>query len=213
MMAAPKEFSKIILALVGAKLGSHGWAARKPGMFSLDLSTDVYGWIGLNKAVGRGREILEINPIVGVGSHKMERLVMELLGQKFQPYVGIAIGKNVGYLSPEKKYKPWLFHAGENPEPLVADMVANIQTFGLPYIQAHVQLSILGQAVRDMGGPLDKYHIPATYVLLGENGEAEKFLVATLDKIGDRTDADANLFRNFASKLRTRYVKILETEI
>jgi hypothetical protein len=34
-----------------------------------------------------------------------------------------------------KKYKPWLFHQGDNCEALLADMVATIQNYGPPFMQ------------------------------------------------------------------------------
>jgi hypothetical protein len=203
MATASIGFIKRVFQLADAEFRKAGWTKRKHG-FSVDLSEDIYGRVGLNKAIGRGNGILEINPIVGVGSHKLEKLVMELLGLKFQPYVGAAIGRNVGYLMPEKKYRPWLFCEEDNCEALVADMVATVQEFGRPFMQEHMGLSALCEAMRHsrLGGPLDQYRIPAAYVLLGKNAEAEAFLEAKLKEMGSRNDMDAEWFRRFAAKLR-----------
>lgn len=204
MVTPSKVFIKRVFELADTEFRKAGWTKRKPDVFSFDLSGDIYGRVGLNKAVGRGDGILEINPIVGVGSHKLEKLVMELLGQDVQPYIGAAIGRNIGYLTPEKKYRPWLFREEENCGALLADMVANVQTFGCPFMREHMDLSALREAMMHsrLGGPHDQYRIPAASVLLGKNSEAEMFLEAKLTEIGSRNDMDAEWFRNFATKLR-----------
>ena len=203
MVTASKEFIKRVFELANNEFCKVGWTKRKSG-FSADLSEDIYGVIGLNKAIGRGNGILEINPIVGVGSHKLEKMVMELLGQKFQPYAGAAIGRNVGYLTPEKKYKPWLFREEDDCKTLLAGMVATIQKYGRPFIQEHMELSALCEAMRHskFGGPHDQYRIPAAYMLLGNKIEAEAFLETKLNEMSSRNDLDAESFRRFAAKLR-----------
>jgi len=75
MATISKDFIKNVFDVATLELGKAGWAKRKPDIFSVDLSDDVYGRVGLNKAIGRGNGVLEINPIVGVGSHQLEKLV------------------------------------------------------------------------------------------------------------------------------------------
>ena len=204
MITASKAFIKKVFDFADAEFRTAGWTKRNLDIFSIDLSQDSYGRVGLNKALGRGNGILEINPIVGVGSHKLEKLVMELLGQKFQPYIGAAIGRNIGYLTPEIKYKSWLFRQDENCEALFAEMVATIQEFGPPFMREHMEISALCEAMRHskLGGPHDQYRIPVACVLLGRNDEAETFLEMKLKEIGNRNDGDAESFRSFAAKLR-----------
>jgi hypothetical protein len=203
MATVSKEFITRVLEIAAAEFCKAGWTKRKNG-FSLDLSEDIYGVVGLNKAIGRGNGILEINPVVGVGSQKLEKLWLELLGQKFRPYVGAAIGRNVGYLMHGKTYKSWLFHQEANCEAVVADMVATVQEYGPPFMQQHMQLSALCEAMKHakVSGPHDQYRIPVACVLLGKNAEAETFLEVKLKEMGGRNDRDAESFRSFAVKLR-----------
>jgi hypothetical protein len=204
MPTLSKAFIKRVFELADAEFCKAGWKKRKTDIFSFDLSEDIYGRVGLNKAVGRGDGILEINPIVGVGSHELEEFVMELLGLDFQPYAGAAIGRNIGYLTPKKKYRPWLFREENNWEALLADMLATIQKFGHPFMRQHMELAALCKAMKDskLGGPMDQYRIPAAEVLLGKIMEAEMFLEARLLEIANRNDTDAEWFRSFATKLR-----------
>jgi len=132
--------------------------------------------------------------------------VAELLAQKFQPYVGAAIGSNVGYLSPEKKYRPWLFRENDEVATPVADMVATIERFGRPFVLGNMRLADLYESMRNakLGGPHDQYRIPVACVLLGKNQEAETFLETKLAEIGSRDDLDTEWFRMFATKLRAK---------
>ena len=207
MDTASKGLIRRVFELADVEFQQTGWTRRKPDAFSLDLSGDIYGRVGLNKAVGRGKGILEINPIIGVGSHELEKFVMTLLDQKFHPYAVAAIGRNLGYLMPEKKYRPWLFREEDDCEALVADMVAAVQTFGRPFMQEHMELTDLYEAMRDskFGGPHDQYRIPAASVLLGRNVEAEAFLETKLKEIGNRNDMDAEWFRRFAARMREAF--------
>jgi hypothetical protein len=204
MPTVSKDFIKDVFAAATAELQKAGWAKKRPNIFAEDLSDDAYGRVGLNKAIGRGNGVLEINPIVGVGSHRLEKFVAELLGQKFQPYVGAAIGCNVGYLMPEKRYRPWLFRELDDWKAPVADMVAAIDVFGRPFILKNAELAALYASMKNskLGGPHDQYRIPAACVILGKNLEAATFLDAQLAEIGSRDDMDAQLFKRFATRLR-----------
>jgi hypothetical protein len=204
MATASKGFIKKVFELADVEFRKAGWIKRDSGIFSLDLSEDIYGWVGLNKAIRRGNGILEINPVVGVGSHKLERFWMKLIGQNFRPYFGAAIGRNIGYITPDKKYKSWLFREEDDCEVLLRDMVRTVQIFGCPFIQEHMGISALCEAMRHsrLGGPHDQYRIPAAFVLLEKNAEAEAFLETKLMEMGGRNDLDAESFRSFASKLR-----------
>jgi hypothetical protein len=64
-----KALIKRVFDLAHAEFLGAGWTKLESGIFSFDLSEDSYGCVGLNKVIGRNG-ILEINPIVGVGSHK-----------------------------------------------------------------------------------------------------------------------------------------------
>lgn len=65
-MTAPLGMIKDVLTAVKNSLAAAGWSKRKTG-FSIDLPNELYGFLGLNKAVGQaGDKYLEINPVVGV---------------------------------------------------------------------------------------------------------------------------------------------------
>ena len=66
-MITSKEFIKAVFDATAAEFRKAGWTMHSSNIFAVDLSPDAYGCIGLNKAIGRGEGILEINPVVSVG--------------------------------------------------------------------------------------------------------------------------------------------------
>lgn len=201
-----KEFIKAVLDLINVEFQAAGWVKRKPGMFSVNLSADNYGWVGLNMAIGRGNGILEINPMICVGNLKIEKFVAELMGLKFKPYTTAAIGTNVGYLMLERKYRPWLFQKGNDWKPQIVEMVAVVEEFGRQFLEQNLTLEALYETLlKSKRGvppdPLD-YRIAVASVLLGKRVEAVAFVNARLREIGARNDEAAEWFRKFATKLR-----------
>ncbi len=200
------EFIKSVFKVLTVEFREAGWTKHKPNMFAVDLSPDAYGCVGLNKAIGGGEGIVEINPVIGVGNHQMEKLIAELTAQKFQPYTTAAIGTNVGYLMPENGYRPWLFQERDHWRPLAADLVATVERFGQAFMHQNRELAALYSTLRNSkrGTPPNyiDYRIPIACVLLGNRAEAEEFVDARLREIGNRTDAGAEGFRRFATRLR-----------
>jgi hypothetical protein len=209
-MAVSKGFIKSVFDVAALEFGMAGWTKRKTNIVSLDLSPEAYGCVGLNKAVGHLEPILEINPVVSVGNHQVEKLIAEFTAQKFEPYTTAAIGANVGYLMPEGKYRPWLFQEGDTWQPLVTEMVAIVEKFGRPFMQQNTELAALYSTLLNSkrGTPPDPldYRIAVAAMVLGKRTEATEFVDAKLREIGDRPDAAAAWFRQFAAKLREHTV-------
>ncbi len=206
-MKASPRFIKDVFQLVAAALHSAGWTKRKSNIFSLDLSEEAYGCVGLNKALYRGG-ILQINPVVSVGNKRVENLVADLMRMRFEPYTTACLGMNVGYLMAEQKYAPWSFQEDTNCEAVVADLVATVEKYGRPFMEHNVTLAALYNALLNSkrGTPPDQldYRIAAAADLLGKRTEAEAFVDARLREIGNRNDEAAEWFRKFAANLLER---------
>ena len=206
-MPTSKELIKELFTLVTREFQQAGWVRRKPtiNVYSTDLSVDAYGWVGLNRAVLRGQGIVEINPVVGVGHHKIEKLFAELQGLKWQPYATAVITTNIGYLMPDRRYHAWFFSRGESTEQVAKDMVETIEEFGGQFLRANTDLTTLCETMRNsgLGMPhLLEYRIPIAYTLLARCREAEAFVESTLNNIGSRADMAAETYREFVIRLR-----------
>jgi hypothetical protein len=204
-MSVSPQFVKNVFEAIASAFANAGWEKRKAGILSVDLSDDAYGCVGLNKALYQGG-ILEVNPVVSVGNHRVERLVADFSGIKHQPYLTACIGANVGYLMPEQKYRAWPFQEDINCELPVAEMTATVEKFGRPFMQQNATLeAIYNTLLNSKRGtppdPLD-YRIAAASLLLGRRTEAQSFVDAKLQEVGNRTDPAAEWFRSFAARLR-----------
>jgi hypothetical protein len=194
-------------ALVQLQLADMGFKKRTEDIFTRDLSSDVSGWIGLNRAIRRRAKILEINPVVGVRHQPTERLVAELQGIKFHPYVPPTLSVHLGYLTPEQAYKPWLFPETADPEPIAARMVHEILEFGVPFMQDNSSLERIVLTINESGYGIPEQHhyrLPVAYYLLGRTRTADEYMARRLREIGMRDDLASRDYQCFVETLRQR---------
>jgi hypothetical protein len=204
-MTVSKDFVSHVFALAADQLARTDFQKRKADIFTVAVSEEVVGWLGLNKSLYRGG-VLRLNPVVGVRHQRLESRVAELLGQKSHQYVPATISNNVGYLMSEQKYAAWSFQEGANCDAPVTEMVAAIGEFGRRFMEKNATLATLYNTLLNSkrGTPPDQldYRIAMAADLLGKHAEAETFVDAKLREIGIRNDEAAEWFRKFASKLR-----------
>jgi hypothetical protein len=207
-MTTFQQFMKTVFALLQQRLVSLGFRKRQHHIFSLSVSEDVLGLVGLNKATsGRGPGVLEINPVIGVQNRRVGQLVAELAGEKFEETSPFLAQANVGYLSPAAKYQPFLFTETEPVDELADQLVEAVKVYGLPFVRSNEPLPALLHTMRStrFASPENTvYGIPVALHLLGRNSEADAFLNDELAKLGSQTDAGSQYFRDFASRLRER---------
>lgn len=204
-MPISKKLDSYVFALTAAELSKTGWKPRKPGIFTLTMCDESIGWLGLN-AAHYLNGILEINPVCGVRHQRLEELVAEFSGMKNHQCIPPTVSSNIGYLMPDKKFISWKFQEDGNCDALVAEMTTEIEKNGRPFFEHNSTLEgIYASLLKLKRGippdPLD-YRIAVASLLLGKQTEAESFVDAKLREIGNRTDAAAEWFRNFAATLR-----------
>jgi len=187
------------------KLGFH---TRRGGIFTIELSEHVLGWLGLNRATKhRLAGEVEINPVVGVSHEQIERLVDELRGEKPEGYVPATISTPLGYLLPEGRYRAWIF-TDDRAEAVAADMVATIAEYGLPFMRSFTDLDSLSRALE----PRSKFAIednaqyrrPLAWLLAGDEKRAFAELEKALALLGERSDIAATDLRRFANAFANR---------
>ena len=164
-------------------LCAHGMRRRKPGFFTRDLCEDVIGAIGLNTATKYG---FDINPLVGVRQQSLERLLAEMKGKPFHPYVAPTISRPIGYLMDPPKFRQWSFEQGQDNAAVVADMVHQITTIGFAYMEANQTIEAMCDRIakdRDYMMHSDIYQLPVGYLMLKRYDEAEQVVRRELDKI------------------------------
>jgi hypothetical protein len=195
-------FIKSVFRATYSHLAVLGFEKQKPGLLTIRITEDVLGWLGLNKAVRGQAGGLEINPVVGVRSQPVEKLVADLSGTPFDKFVPATLAGNIGYMMPANKYRPYNFSTSTPLETVVKELVDDLRRYGLPFIRNHTEMVALVKglhtsrfAIRFMAD----YRIPAGLFLLGQLDEAEAYLKAKLADLGDRRDPAALRYKVFAA--------------
>lgn len=188
-------------------LVSAGFRKRSGDVFTRAVAADVLGWLGLNRAVSRGDGLLEVNPVVGVRHQALERVVAELLGERFQEYVPPTVSVHLGYVMPEGRYRPWLFGGDAPVGDVAGEMAGAIVTYGMPFMDERASLSAVVTSMADGRAGIAEqlaFRRPVGYLLLGEPGRAREEVRASVDRLADRGDPAAQRFRGFASAFEKR---------
>lgn len=190
--------------MVVARLSVLGFSKRKPGVLTLKMSADTVGWIGLNTANRNQPGLLELNLVIGIRNQRIERLVADLLHERFDEVIPPTLARHIGYLMPSHEYQPYVFLKGGNVEETISNLVRDVREFGLPFINLHADLAYLVSKLgsRDFGADfMAAYRIPAGLFLLGQMDDASRFITTELEKVEGRGDAASMRFRSFGTSL------------
>lgn len=206
-MSVPQHVVKEGFQVITQELERVGWVKRKTGgnIYSTELSVELYGSLGLNNVVHGRQGFVEVNPLIGVGHHELEKIFTQLLDTKWTPYTGTALITNIGYLMPENSYKAWFYKAESDWRELAREMAGAIQEYGRPFLVSNSSLSALCQTMQttNLGNPhLLECRIPIALLLLGRSMEAERFLEAQLGRIEGQSNPAATMYRSFATRFR-----------
>lgn len=206
-MSASTQFNNLVLNTLYERLSSLGFHKRKHGILSLTVTNDLIGWLGLNRAFRRGPRILEINPVVGVRSQPVEKLVAEILTEPFDELIPPSLAGNVGYMMPTAKYVPFLFSESTLPDVIADDLTESIKRYGLPFITMNADLVQLLESMISARFAIPEqvaYRIPIILHLLGKDADAVNVLENKLKEFGGRVDPAALRFRKFCDHLQAR---------
>ncbi len=192
---------------VGPLLAELSFKKRQGQIYTLEVADDVLGWLGLNLATEHyPRGVVEVNPMVAVRHQGVERLVAELLGENFHPYVPPTVGTPLSYLMPEAYFRTWVLGGPDTAE-RARDMAAAVTRYGLPWMRAGASLQTLCRSLIEGDALLEHeefYRRPVALLLAGDVAGAAAWLDRLLAEVGDDTDAFSVEFRGFAAALRYR---------
>ncbi len=191
---------------VQAPLQSLGFRKQAGGqVYTFELDADVVGWLGLNSASAqRPPGAKEINPVVGVRHHRVEELVNELRSDDGQLYVTPTVSTPIGYIMPEKRYTYWLLNPDDGLEAEIRSLVDAVETYALPFFNAHRDLSSILQVAVSHVGSDREYRVPVIAYLMGDVTTARREIDALLALVEDRDDLQATDLRLFAHKFLAR---------
>jgi hypothetical protein len=206
-MASPsKRFVREVVEGIGAMLAGGGFLERKSGIFTLELTSDVLGWVGLNGATGRGDGKLWINPMVGVRHQRVEGEWSRLAKEKPHAYLPPTLVANVGYLGPRHQYQEWSFAEGRAPAAAITALGRAVLTSGMKLMRETTSLAAMRRHAKAMMVPeYLLFRLPIMLALDGEATRARSTLERDLERTKTRDDAAVVEYRTFAA----RYLKEL----
>lgn len=185
-----------------------GLRKRAGTTYTVEVTKEVLGFVGLNVAVNRPTGPFTVNPVVGARHQELERVVAELTGVKPSPYVPPTVSSPLGYLMPDRRFVEWEFDDAGSVDATAAALGAALAEHGLPFVRAHAELEPIATALAsgDFGVPQQNaVRLPVALALLGSVDEARRTLSDELAALGDRSDAAAQWFRSFASAFEQRF--------
>ena len=195
----PEDATEVVTPL----LAGIGFRRRISGIYTSELAPGVLGWIGLNRA---SRYHLpgecDVIPNVGVRHQEVERLVAQLCGRRFHGYIPPTNGTPLGYVLPQHRYTAWHF-SRDSADTAGAEMVAAIATHGLPYMRSMESIEQLCRSLVTKAVVFEDYNAyrrAVAWYLAGQSDLSRRDLARSLDLLGDRTDAAAEMFRGFAMR-------------
>lgn len=210
-MPSTIKITKEILMLIEPRLSKFGLFQVSASYYTLPMADESIGTLGLNVANFPEDSLITINPVIGVRSQRIEKLVSELKEIEFNSFGPPTISSPVGYLMPQKSYKTWTFRSEEKlarKEGTASEMASAIETYGIPYMRQYCSLDQVHEyMVSQSPNELTLYRLPVAMFLLGRPIEAEKFVRGTLRDIASRTDKAADFYRKFADNFLALLVK------
>lgn len=208
MTSSGLPIKKLVFANLEVGLKRIGFTKRKEAIYTLAITPEVLGWLGLNRSMRSG--ILEINPVVGVRHKLVEDVVAKCLELPLEPFTPATISAHLGYVGPNKDYLPWVFHSMPDCAERITQCLAEVEGSGIPYMQ---RLKTLDTLVVELA--TSPYSIPeasnirriVVLYLLGRHREATKYLRESLESQAGRSDEAARQFSRFARNVQNLFPK------
>lgn len=189
---------------VRRSLDAASFRRRREGLYTVETAPHVLGWLGLNTSYFGKGAVLEINPVIGVRHQSVERLVADLQGVEFHPYLPCSVSSPLGYLMPASEFLVWAFQRGVDVGPPAADMARAVLTYGLQFMRETLTLPQLLRRIEDNQGNQLEYRLPVVLMLLGQKERAASAIDAHLARIGSQDNPYTVAYRSFARNVRGR---------
>jgi hypothetical protein len=196
-----------VLDAAGEPLAAVGFARRRAGIFTMPLSDDFVGWLGLNTAAeGLRGEAVRISPVVGVRHQPTERLLAELTGRPFHRYIPPTIRAGLGELESPRRHATWLV-ARADPVDAISDVVASIAATGVPFVEQNADVASLCSRLVDGLSPDvgEPFRLPVALLIAGDGETASAVVSDAIARLAGRSDGAASNYRRFAESFE-RYV-------
>lgn len=186
-------------------------STRPRHSFQLLLAAGVFGRVSFDFSSTGRSGLTSVFPSLFVWHESIARLVTSFLGQRYDKVGAGGIGRHLGYLMPEDRYRTWELdtNARQEFELQVTDLVDAIERHGIPWLKQYVRLETLGPAL--LNAPLTNvganYSRPVVRLLL----EGRTAAVRELDVMRQRfSESQVKPNREFIDLYVKRFKMYLE---
>lgn len=207
LFAKNKDFASECYARITDALLNLGFKRIRLGVFSFEISPNVYAWLGLNR-VRKSAAELELYPVIGVVHVSVNDIIYLRTDAKkdLSPTVSVPIC----YLLTEGKYRTWTWRKGVDEAAVTADLKEIVKSYGLPFVDRFSTLEKLYQEFcvdefndEDVRLTVNMQRVvPATMFLTHRLGEIKSYLKKQKDA-NDALGGDSD-FEVFANQLMQR---------
>ena len=148
-----------------------------------------------------------LNPSVAVRHQPFERLLSELTGEKFHPYLSGTLACHLGDVPPLDDLLWFWFPDDIDVEARVQEMFRAVKEVALPWMELHRDLSSFIKDLKDFhfGNPDSKrLRLPLAHFMNGDLETAQSLVTKYLAEIGTDSDPISQRYRMFAENLMAR---------
>jgi hypothetical protein len=186
------------------QLEHSGFRRRASAIFTISLTSEALGWLGLNHATRHQQAgQVEVNPVVGVRHQAVERLIADLRRDRFHEYLPPTASTPIGYVMPESRYISWEF-GGQYGMAAGPELIAAVMDYGMPFMQSLIPLQATLEAINRGFSQRPEYNVPALLEIMGRHNDAVAAMIRVVDALGERQDVAARQLREFAVALERR---------
>jgi len=150
-----------------------------------------------------------VNPNIGVRCNRIHRIIAEVDGEKFHPYIPPTIVQGLGYLMPQRTYVPFVFHKDSPIEPVADELSAAVEQYGIPHMRAKANLEAIIDGLdclpRQAGWEESGERLLSAYYIIGDRDAIERVIRQRTEE-GKEKRVNLERFVEFSSRF-LKYVK------
>lgn len=166
----------------------------------------MIGWLALGSGTrSLPKGIVEVWPVIGIRHQGVERIVAEIRGDRFHPYVPPTVSKPLGYLMPAHRWTTWAVDTSDgcaNSMSAIGDLVNAVRHHGLSFMRRHGNLHGICALMEELPAWQPWfYRRPVAWLLAGDLARAQSSLQDALGRVGDADQGAVQEFRRFAALL------------
>ena len=193
-----------VMSAIETECVNIGFKKRASIYFTSEFTPDTIGLLAF--VFGKDGDML-VSPSVAVRYQPLERVLAELTGEKFHPYLSGTLACPLCHVPPRDELLWFEFPERVDAPHRVREMVSIIAETAVPWMERHQDLDSFIkdlQIYRFANRDQVRLRLPVAYYLMNEDELARSLVMKGLEEIGDDSDPLSTQYRKFAKALLAR---------